>query len=91
MKVRVRDNLWTNLDWWDQLVAHKNQVIVRNLDINHKVTAQLVLVEDEDQEKLKALVDFLHTSALNNDKSFNVENWMNRTQEKKKSNKRTKN
>lgn len=77
MKVRVNKNLWTNFDWWDQLVVIKNQILVRNVDETKKVTSQLVLAESQDKAKLKQLLDFLHVSALKNEKSFNVENWMN--------------
>lgn len=77
MRVKIKENLWTNLDWWDQLVVQKNQVIVRNVNETKAVISQLVLAENEDKTKLKELLDFLHVCALKNDESFNVENWMN--------------
>lgn len=82
MKVKIKDNLWTHFNWWHQLLINKNQIIVRNLDLNNKVEAQLVIAENNDEDELKKLQDYIHGAAVNDEESFNVENWMNRIKNK---------
>lgn len=78
MIVKINKKLWTNFNWWHQLLINKNQIIVRNLDSDEKVEFQLVIAENKNEEELKQLLEYLHGATLNGEASFNVESWTSR-------------
>lgn len=85
MIVKIKNKLWTHFSWWDQLLINKNQILVRNLDSNSKITAFLIIAENDNDEELKKLLEYLHGAAVSDEKSFNVENWITRIKKRKKS------
>lgn len=87
MRVRVQENLWTNLTWWDQLARGKDRVIVRNVKEGDKVTAELNLGVTQNDEILSGLLDTLHMAAINGDDFFDVYEWITRNKKRKRTKK----
>lgn len=83
MNIRVRDNLWTRVEWWDQLAKADYDVVLKKINDKEELILSITGPR-RSQEKLLELLDELHMAVINNSKSFDVEKWFTRSKNRKK-------
>lgn len=88
MNLRIKDNLWTRIEWWDQLAKTDYDVVLKNIDSqgkNKDIVLSISGGRRMPQEKLVNLLDDVHVAVINNLRVFDVESWFSRS--KKRTNK----
>lgn len=83
MRVRVKDNLWTRIEWWDQLAKTDYDIVLKRIN-EDKTDTVLSLSHLRSQEKLVDLLDDIHMAVINNAGFFDVPQWVNRAKKRKK-------
>lgn len=82
MNIRIKKNVWTRIEWWDQLIRSENSIVLRNVGPKNKIKCELKLGDINEGETLN-LMDSLHMAVINGDPVFDVESWANRIKKKK--------
>lgn len=85
MYLRIKDNLWTRIEWWDQLAKAEYSVVLKKIDEDEKSELILSITGNRrSQEKLMELLDEVHMAVINNFKFFDVQSWFTRSKNRKK-------
>lgn len=88
MNIRIKNNMWTRIEWWDQLAHSDESVVLRNVGPKNKIKCELKLSQISHEDTLN-LMNTLQMAVINGDSVFDVESWTNRIKKKKTRKKKT--
>lgn len=90
MNIKIKNNMWTRIEWWDQLARSDDFIVLRTVGPKNKIKYELKIGQIETKNTLN-LMDTLQMAIINGDSVFDVEAWSNRVKKKKTAKKKQEN
>lgn len=88
MKIRVKDNVWTHVEWWDQIGQTSSDAFLKKTS-PESPDIIFSIYKIKSPEKLDQLVKDLYEAVFNNMPIFDVVAWISRSKKRSTSNNKT--